>query len=226
MRMRHKKNLEKRLDAASEYLITLRTDSKNHNEAKNESHIIDLKEIFGNDNPVYLEIGGGKGQFACIFAEQNPDSNMLCIEKISDVIVLACEKAQKMGLKNVKFVSCDAEYLEAFLPQKSFETIFLNFSCPYPKKSYANHRLTNGRFLEKYKPLLKDGAPIIQKTDNMHFFEYSIEEFSKSGFEISNVSLDLHNSDFEGNIVTEYESRFVAQGMPIYRLEARLKKDD
>lgn len=225
MRMRHKKNLESRLDAASEYLITLRTDSLNHNDAKNEKHIISLEEIFGNSNPVYLEIGGGKGQFACTFASQNPEYNLLCVEKISDVIVLACEKAQKARLTNVKFVSCGAEYLEAFLPEKSFEAIFLNFSCPFPKKSYASHRLTNERFLNIYKPLLKDGAPIIQKTDNMHFFEYSIEQFSKCGFEISNVSLDLHNSDFEGNIVTEYESRFVSQGMPIYRLEARLKNN-
>ncbi|MCR5207467.1 MAG: tRNA (guanosine(46)-N7)-methyltransferase TrmB [Eubacterium sp.] len=223
MRMRHKKNLEARLEAVSEYLITLRTDNLNFNEAKNEKQLINLEEIFGNSNPVYLEIGGGKGQFACTFAEQNPEVNMLCVEKISDVIVLACEKAQEMGLKNVKFVSCAAEYLEAFLPEKSFETIYLNFSCPFPKKSYASHRLTHERFLNIYKPLLKDGAPIIQKTDNMHFFEFSIEQFSKCGFVISNVSLDLHNSDFEGNIVTEYESRFVAQGMPIYRLEARIK---
>lgn len=221
MRMRHKKNLEARLDSAGEYLITLRTDSLNFNDAKNESHIINPEDIFGNKNPVYLEIGGGKGQFACTFAKQNPDFNILCIEKINDVIVLACEKAKEMGLNNVKFASCSAEYLEAFLPKKSFEAIFLNFSCPYPKKSYASHRLTHERFLNIYKPLLKDGAPIIQKTDNMHFFEFSIEQFSKCGFKISNVSLDLHNSDFEGNIVTEYESRFIAQGMPIYRLEAR-----
>ena len=93
MRLRHKKNLETRLEAANDYLITLRTESRNFNDAKNEKNIIDLEEIFGNSNPVYLEIGGGKGQFACTFAEQNPDVNMLCIEKISDVIVLACEKA-------------------------------------------------------------------------------------------------------------------------------------
>lgn len=224
MRMRHKKNLETRLENAGEYLITLRSDSLNFNDAKNEKHLIDLEELFGNNNPVYLEVGGGKGQFACTFAQQNPEVNMLCVEKISDVIVLACEKAQAMGLKNVKFASCAAEYLEAFLPPKSFEAIFLNFSCPFPKKSYAAHRLTHERFLNIYKPLLKDGAPICQKTDNMHFFEYSIEQFSKCGYEISNVSLDLHNSDFEGNIVTEYESRFVSQGMPIYRLEARVRK--
>ena len=223
MRMRHKKNLETRLSEVSDYLISPRNESKNFAEAKNERHLLDFKELFKNDNPVYLEIGGGKGQFAVTFAEQNPDKNILCVEKISDVIVVGCEKAKEKGLKNVIFVCCAAEYIESYMPENSFEAIFLNFSCPYPKKSYANHRLTNERFLNIYKPLLKENAPICQKTDNMHFFEYSIESFSKAGFEISNVSLDLHNSDFEGNIETEYEQKFSSQGYPIYRLEARVK---
>lgn len=226
MRMRHKKNLQTRLDAVQDYLISVRNDSQNFNDARNEKHIIDMKELFGNDNPLYLEIGCGKGQFGCTFAEQNPDVNIICVEKVKDVIVLACEMAQKMELKNIKFIDCAAEYLPSYLPEKAFETIFLNFSCPYPKKSYASHRLTSDRFLGIYKELLKDNAPICQKTDNMHFFEYSIESFSKNGYTISNVSLDLHNSDFEGNIVTEYEHRFSSQGYPIYRLEARYNNND
>lgn len=224
MRMRHKKNLDTRLEAVADYLITLRNESLNFNDAQNENHQLDLVELFGNDNPVYLEVGCGKGQFGCTFAQQNPDVNVICVEKVRDVICLACEKAKDMGLKNIKFLDCAAEYLPSYLPQKSIETLFLNFSCPYPKKRYANHRLTSERFLTIYKTLLKDDAPIFQKTDNMHFFEFSIESFSKNGFEISNVSLDLHNSDFEGNIVTEYEQRFSSQGYPIYRLEARMKK--
>ena len=223
MRPRHKKNIESRLEAVGDYYIVLRNESLNHNDVKNEKHIIDLAELFCNNNPVYLEVGAGKGQFGCTFAAQNPDCNILCVEKVRDVIVLGCEKAKEMALGNIRFVDCAAEYLPSFLPEKSFETIFLNFSCPFPKKSYENHRLTSPRFLEIYKLLLKDGAPIFQKTDNMHFFEYSIESFSKNGFELSNISLDLHNSDFEGNIVTEYEERFSSQGCPIYRLEARLK---
>lgn len=226
MRMRHKKNLDTRLEAVSDYLITLRNESLNFNDAKNENHQLDLTELFGNSNPVYLEVGCGKGQFGCTFAQQNPDVNIICVEKVRDVICLACEKAKDMELKNIKFLDCAAEYLPSYLPAKSVETIFLNFSCPYPKKSYANHRLTSERFLTIYKDLLKDNAPIFQKTDNMHFFEYSIESFSKNGFEISNVSLDLHNSDFEGNIVTEYEHRFSSQGYPIYRLEARVCSKD
>lgn len=226
MRMRHKKNLDTRLEAVQDYLITLRNESLNFNDAENEDHILDLKKLFGSDNPVYLEVGCGKGQFGCVFAQQNPDVNIICVEKVRDVICLACEKAKNMELTNIKFLDCAAEYLPSYLPQKSIETLFLNFSCPYPKKRYANHRLTSGRFLEIYKKLLKDDAPIFQKTDNMHFFEFSIESFSQNGFALSNISLDLHNSDFEGNIVTEYEHRFSSQGYPIYRLEARMIKED
>jgi tRNA (guanine-N7-)-methyltransferase len=221
--MRHKKNLQPRLDAVSDYLITVRNDSLNFNDALQENHILDMKELFGNDNPVYLEIGCGKGQFGCTFAKQNPNANIICVEKVKNVIVLACEAAQQMELKNIKFINCAAEYFQSDLPSGIFKSIFLNFSCPYPKNSYASHRLTSERFLNIYKTLLDKDAPICQKTDNMHFFEFSIESFSKNGYEISNVSLDLHNSDFEGNIVTEYEEKFSSQGFPIYRLEARVR---
>ena len=223
MRMRHKKNLEARLDAVSEYLITLRNESLNFNDVKNEKHTLDFYELFGNYNPVYLEVGCGMGTFASTYAEQNPDINMLCVEKVRDVICTACEKAKSRNLKNIKFLDCSAEYLPSYIPANSIGAIFLNFSCPYPKKSHACHRLTSDRFLEIYKEIMKPDAAIFQKTDNMHFFEFSIESFSKNDFVLSNISLDLHNSDFEGNIVTEYEARFSSQGFPIYRLEARLK---
>ena len=136
------------------------------------------------------------------------------------------KKAKAENLTNIKFLDCAAEYLPSYLPAHSIGLIFLNFSCPYPKKSHACHRLTADRFLGIYKELMTDDAAIFQKTDNMHFFEFSLESFSKNGFELSNISLDLHNSDFEGNIVTEYEARFSSQGFPIYRVEARLKKDN
>lgn len=223
MRMRHKKNLESRLENVSENLVSVRNESLNFNDAVAENHTLDFEELFGNSNPVYLEVGCGKGGFGCTFAEQNPNVNIICVEKVKNVIVLACELAKSKNLKNIFFVNCAAEYLQSYIPAKSIEGIFLNFSCPYPKKSYASHRLTSERFLNIYRELLKDGAPICQKTDNMHFFEFSIESFSKNGYEISNVSLDLHNSEFEGNIVTEYEEKFSSQGFPIYRLEARAK---
>ena len=222
MRMRHKKNLDARLEAVSDYLITLRNDSLNFNDAQNEEHFLDLKELFGNDNPVYLEVGCGMGTFATTYAKQNLDINMLCVEKVRDVICTACEKAKEQELTNIKFLDCSAEYLPSYLRPGSISAIFLNFSCPYPKKSHACHRLTSERFLNIYRRLMAPNAAIYQKTDNMHFFEYSLESFSQNGFKLSNISLDLHNSDFEGNIVTEYEARFSSQGYPIYRLEARL----
>ena len=222
MRMRKKKYLEERL-AKCNNIIRLLSDDCNFLTAIEKKEYIDTKELFGNDNPVVLEIGCGKGGFACELAKRNPDVNILALEKCSNVLVMAAEAAMKDNLDNLRFLHGGAEYLEKYIKPESIERIYLNFSCPYPKKRYANHRLTNERFLKSYKVILKKGAEIHQKTDNMHFFEYSIEQLTGSGFSLKNISLDLHNSEFEGNIETEYEHRFSSLGMPIYRLEAYLK---
>ena len=145
-----------------------------------------------------MEIGCGKGQFGNTFAHQNPDKNILCVERNRNVLIMAIDKARELGLDNIMFLCGTAEYLPSYIPNNSIEEIYLNFSCPFPKKSHEAHRLTNPRFLEIYKPMLKNGGVICQKTDNMHFFEYSIESFSKCGFKLSNISLDLHKSGFEG----------------------------
>lgn len=223
MRMRKKKNLEKRLLSCENNLLTPRSDDLNSVTAIDKKEYFDFKEMFGNDNPVELEIGCGKGGFICKLAKQNPDKNFIAVEKIGNVIVNGCERAEKENIKNIIFLKCGAEYLPKYFPENSIDNIYLNFSCPYPKKRYENHRLTNGRFLNLYKMFLKKDGMIFQKTDNMHFFEYSIAEFSQNGYALQNVSLDLHNSDFENNIMTEYEKRFSDLGQPIYRLEAYLK---
>ncbi len=223
MRMRRKKHLDERMDACGNYLIIAEFEDLNFETAKQKTKYFDFHELFGNDNPVYLEIGCGKGQFACEIARRNPDCNYLAVEKVGNVIVAAAEHAIREDIQNVRFVKCGAEYLECLIPSGSIAGIYLNFSCPFPKKAYANHRLTSSRFLKIYKNIMKPGAEIHQKTDNRNFFEFSIEEFTRAGFMLKNVSLDLHNSDFEGNIVTEYESRFVSQGLPIYRMEAVLR---
>lgn len=222
MRMKRKKNLDERIEASSDYLTIMKNDSLNYKDAVNENHQIDFARLFGNSKPVYLEIGSGKGQFGCTFAKENPDKNILCVERNRNVLILAIESAREMGLENIRFLCGTAEYLPSYINKKSVEEIYLNFSCPFPKHKHVAHRLTNPRFLEIYKKILKPNGVICQKTDNMHFFEYSLESFSQSGFKLSNISLDLHHSDFEGNIVTEYESKFASQGLPIYRLEARL----
>lgn len=223
MRMRRKRNLDERLEAVQDYLFQIDMEDRNFNTAILEKEYLDLETWFGRKAPLYLEIGCGKGKFAVEYAEKHPEINVLAVEKTANVIVMACELAKEKGLSNLRFIKGSAEYLERYIKTNSVERIFLNFSCPFPKKAYASHRLTHRKFLSIYKQLLTKGAEIHQKTDNMHFFEFSVEEFSQSGFALKNVSFDLHNSGFEGNIPTEYELKFVAQGLPIYRLEAYLE---
>ena len=219
--MRRKKHLEDRLAACGDKIFFMDREDRNF-EVKTTDSILDLKAMFGNDNPVHMEIGCGKGKFVCDIAKQNPDINYLAVEKASNVIVDAAEKAIELDIPNIIFLRGGAEYLDSYIRERSVGRIYLNFSCPFPKKSYASHRLTHHRFLEIYKRLMQEGAEIHQKTDNMQLFEFSIEEFSHSGFGIKNVSLDLHKSSFEGNIMTEYETRFAELGQPIYRLEAEI----
>lgn len=226
MRMRKKKHLEERLSGVEEYLYISETEDRNFNTAINNKDYIDFEKWFGADRPLFLEIGCGKGKFAVAYAKSHPDINLLAVEKDSNVIVSACELAQREGIANLRFLKISAEYIERHIKSDSISGIFLNFSCPFPKKKYASHRLTSENFLEIYKRILKKGAEIHQKTDNMNFFEFSIEQFSSCGFALKNVSLDVHNTDFENsdeNIITEYESRFMNLGQPIYRLEAYIK---
>ncbi|MBQ4120336.1 MAG: tRNA (guanosine(46)-N7)-methyltransferase TrmB [Clostridia bacterium] len=222
MRMRKKKYLEDRLAAVSDILFKIDTLDRNFNTSILQKEYIDFEEWFGNSSPIYLEIGCGKGKFAVEYAKAHPEINVLAVEKSANVIVGACEAAKQEKVENLRFICGSAEYLEKFIPEHTIARLFLNFSCPFPKKAYASHRLTHRKFLNIYKNLLCKGAEIHQKTDNMHFFEFSISELSQSGFDIYNVSLDLHNSDFPDNIITEYESRFIALNQPIYRLEAKL----
>ncbi len=226
MRMRKKKNLEQRLEQVTDILFTSDIENRNFNTASKQKEYIDFDGWFERKQPLYLEIGCGKGKFACEYAERHPEINLIAVEKSANVIVQACESAKQKGLSNLKFIKCSAEYLEKYFKEQSVERIFLNFSCPFPKASYATHRLTHKRFLKIYKRLLKSGAEIHQKTDNMHFFEFSLEHLSGEGFSLKNISLDLHNSGFEGNIETEYEHRFASLGQPIYRLEAFIAEEN
>lgn len=219
MRMRRKNHLEERLAACGDMIIYMDRDNRDFS-YKDGKSMLDLPAIFGNDKPIIMEVGCGKGQFICELAKRDAQFNYIAVEKSSNVIVDAAEKAIAEGLTNVRFLRGGAEYLDNYIPARSVERIYLNFSCPFPKKSYASHRLTHRNFLGLYEKLLVPQGEIHQKTDNMQLFEFSICEFSQTGWGLKNVSLDLHASDFKGNIVTEYEKRFSDQGMPIYRLEA------
>lgn len=225
MRMRKKKHLDEKI-ALCDNLIEMPPVDADYREILKTKAYIDTKAYFGNDNPIRLEIGCGKGQFTAEIASRNPDINFIAVEVNRNVICDACRKASERGLSNILFVRCGAELLLKYLPEHSVELIYLNFSCPFPKKAYENRRLTNLSFLEIYKKLMREGAEIHQKTDNMHFFEYSLEQYSLGGFRLKNVSLDLHNSGFEDNIMTEYEAKFTALGQPIYRLEAYLDSEE
>ncbi len=223
MRLRHKKNLDVRMERSTEVQIKVKCEDKDSRREINGEEYLDLTGIFGRSAPIWLEIGCGKGRFACELAKANPDVDVIAVEMQENVIVTACETCMAEGIKNLKFMCIGAEYLNRFIPKGTVERIYLNFSCPYPKEHYKNHRLTAPRFLAPYRELLEENGRIEQKTDNRGFYEYSIQSFSECGYIIRNVSLDLHNSGFEGNIVTEYEQKFSSMGQPIYRLEAYLK---
>lgn len=223
MRLRHKKNLDSRMERSAGVQIAVKCEDRDSRKEISGEEYLDLKQIFGREAPLWLEIGCGKGRFACELAKANPDVNIIAVEVQENVIVTACETCVAEGIENLKFMCTGAEYLNRYIEKNTVERIYLNFSCPYPKNHYRNHRLTAPRFLALYRELLAKDGRIEQKTDNRAFFEYSIQSFSESDYVIRNVSLDLHNSNFEGNIVTEYEEKFSSLGQPIYRLEAYLK---
>lgn len=223
MRMRRKSRLDERITECGEHLLITEGCDFYKKPEQEKYDIIDLKKVFGNDNPVMLEIGCGKGGFAFKIAEKYPEINFIAVEKISNVIIEACEKADREKPKNLRFMNVAAENLLYYLGEHSISVIFLNFSCPYPKYTYRNRRLTYFRYLDIYKNLLIKGGEIRLKTDNRGFFEFSLQSLSENGFILKNITLDLHAGDLTDNIETEYEKMFVAEGKPIYKLEAYLR---
>ena len=215
MRMRKKKNGEKRIAACADYLVT--------------EPIASFSDLFGNDREVHVEIGCGKGNFVCGMAEKYPEVNFLAVEKVSDVCCIALEKA-KAALEaregdNVRFYIGDANSLCELIPPHSVDCIYLNFSDPWPKKGHTKRRLTYRGFLEIYEKLLKEGGVLKLKTDNVGLFDFSLEEFEAYGLEFLMQTRDLHNSEYaEGNVMTEYEKNFSEKGMSINSAHVRFNK--
>lgn len=176
--------------------------------------------LFGNDNKIHVEFGMGKGGFIIQLAKQNPHINYIGVEKFETVVYKACKKAEREETTpNLRYLCYNvADCMEIF-EKGEVDRIYLNFSDPWPKKRHANKRLTSYRFLEKYDHILDLEGELHFKTDNKSLFEFSLNELCKSEWKMKNISLDLHASDMEGNIMTEYEERFSSMGMPIYRLE-------
>ncbi len=174
--------------------------------------------------PITVEIGCGKGSFVCALARRHPDKQFVALEKISDVLLLACEKAKREELSNVKFLNCDAKELLTYFAPGQVERIYLNFSDPWPKAGYYKRRLTYKGFLELYKQVLAPDGAVFMKTDNLSLFEFSLEQFTACDFRLEHVTNDLWNSEFAAdNIPTEYELRFHEMGIQINRLEAYIQ---
>ena len=225
VRMRKKRNFESRMGACGEFLLARGAGGiLNMKEAAASYRaLIDFAAAFGNDRPVELEIGCGKGGFVCALAERNPDVNYLALEKMSNVILTPMEEVKARGISNIRFLNIRAECLPCYIPEGSLQKIYLNFSTPLPKLGYATQRLTHRNFLRMYEKLLTPGGYILHKTDNRDFFEFSLAEYAACGFAVEEAEYDLHkNGNPEDNIVTEYESRFAEKGLPIYRAKVRV----
>ncbi|QEH68138.1 tRNA (guanosine(46)-N7)-methyltransferase TrmB [Cellulosilyticum sp. ST5] len=179
-------------------------------------------EVFGNNNPIHVEFGCGKGGFITELAKRNPHINYIAAERAETVVYKACKKANlsEETPSNLRFLYFDVSNCKEIFEIGEVERLYLNFSDPWPKTRHANRRLTYRGFLEKYADILKKEGEIHFKTDNKGLFAFSIEEFSVSGWLMKNVTLDLHNSGMEDNIMTEYEKKFSELGFTINRLEA------
>ena len=209
MRLRNVKNA-KDIVESSDYVI------KNPEEYAGK-----YNKVFKNNNPINIEIGMGKGDFIIGMARMYPNINFIGIEKYESVMVRAIEKLEGMDLSNLKLIRMDAINIDKVF-KNEIDTIYLNFSDPWPKARHAKRRLTSGIFLNLYDKVFKGIPHIEQKTDNIDLFSYSIESLSNYGYTFNKVSLDLENSDID-NIKTEYEKKFISMGIKINYLDAYKK---
>ena len=172
------------------------------------------KELFGNDRPLHLEIGTGKGRFIVQLAALHPEINYIGIEKYSSVLLKAVEKQEEAQLPNLKFIRGEAELIGTYFAKGEIDRIYLNFSDPWPKKRTAKRRLPSREFLRRYDDILSEDGTIEFKTDNRALFDFAVEEVPFSKFRIREITYDLHGDPVmnEGNIMTEYEEKFSAKG--------------
>ncbi|MFX3673170.1 MAG: tRNA (guanosine(46)-N7)-methyltransferase TrmB [Paenisporosarcina sp.] len=211
MRLRNKPWAEELITAHPEIVI-----------ANPEEHKGNWHEVFGNNNPLHIEVGTGKGQFVTGMAQANSGINYMGIELYDSVIVCALENVLKVGpIPNLRLLKVNGADLYKFFQKNDVHRVFLNFSDPWPKIRHAKRRLTHENFLKLYESILIDNGEIHFKTDNRGLFEFSLMSMSQYGMLLKDVSLDFHANMPEDNVMTEYEEKFSAKGQPIYRLESQ-----
>lgn len=194
--------------AESEYVI------HNPQECRGSWH-----EVFGNDNPIRIEIGMGKGRFITELARQNPEINYVGIEKFSSVLIRGVQKQEADPLPNLYFIRMDAEEITSVFGTGEVDRIYLNFSDPWPKDRHAKRRLPSREFLRRYGEILTSDGVVEFKTDNSELFQFALEELEPAGWKIVQITEDLHHDAqmMQGNVMTEYEERFSSKGNPIYK---------
>lgn len=177
------------------------------------------REIFGDDHPVHIEIGMGKGKFIHTMARLHPEINYIGIEKYSSVLLRAIQKMEEEELPNLRFIRMDAEDITQVFAPGEVDRIYLNFSDPWPKDRHAKRRLPSRQFLARYDVILKAEGWLEFKTDNRELFDFAVEELAEAGWQASVITYDLHGDPalMEGNVMTEYEEKFSAMGNPIYK---------
>lgn len=176
-------------------------------------------EIFGNGNPVYIEIGMGKGRFIHTMAREHPGINYVGIEKYSSVLLRAIQKMEEETLPNLKFIRMDAEDIHKVFGRGEVDRIYLNFSDPWPKDRHTKRRLPSRQFLARYDLILKKDGRMEFKTDNRELFDFAVGELEPAGWKAEVVTYDLHGDEelMQGNVMTEYEEKFSSMGNPIYK---------
>ena len=177
------------------------------------------QEVFGNQNPIRIEIGMGKGKFLHTLAKQNPDVNYIGIEKYSSVLLRAIQKMEQEEVPNLLFIRMEAEEIEEVFAPGEVDRIYLNFSDPWPKERHAKRRLPSGQFLDRYNTILKKDGRLEFKTDNRDLFDFAVAELPEAGWKTEAITYDLHNEEemAVGNVMTEYEEKFSSMGNPIYK---------
>lgn len=186
--------------------------------------------VFENKNPIHIEIGMGKGKFIVTLAKQNPEINFIGIEKYSSVLLRAVQKLQEEenDLRNLRLICIDAKEIEDVFGKEEIKKLYLNFSDPWPKDRHAKRRLTSKEFLKRYESIIERNGLIEFKTDNKILFDFSLEEYKKSNWELNAVSFDLHNdaSLNRNNVMTEYETKFSQMGNPIFKMILKLCREN